>query len=226
MNEIEKIEAKLYDRWQVKCQFRGRCYGGIPKNAAMIEGWLDARARNAAAAGVKPEEIERPTVEAIQEQIGAENAETEERAWTTFKLCGGSAYLDCYNVKAMLREAAFALGITAKKFAGGRGFRQHYQHGVHVKPQEIMLGTIAGYEEFTGHIKGPKGQVAILRRMDYVEGVKFDFEVWSTATGILSHDMLGQMLAKAQEIGLGANRSREASKFDVLEFEQTATGKI
>ena len=71
----------------------------------------------------------------------------------------------------------------------------------------------------------PKGKISALRRFDYFTEPTLEFEIWvlTTATQEKRHvgedDLIG-ILTHAQENGLGASRSQEEGKFDVVEFER------
>jgi len=225
--------CELYDIWRVKIRVRNRLYGGVPKSEKIIEGWHNERIKKALEAGhkISPEKAEAELKE-IKETVTVD----EEASWCGFKeFYRGEEvgpYLDGYNFKAMLREGATQTSVTLLRWSNNRGFRQHYQHGIHIKngtgdSDIILVGEIAGQEEFVGHVKTPQGQKAVLSRYDYVEpGTELEFQVWSLAVGIVDTDLLKTILLTAQEIGIGAARSREMSKFDAVELERLQVGSI
>lgn len=225
--------ANLYDIWKVKIKVRNKLYGGVPKSEKIIEGWHKERIKKAIKAGhdIKPEKAEAELKE-IMETVNVD----EDSSWCGFKefYTGEEVgpYLDGYNFKACFREGATQSGVTMMRWTNNRGFKQHYQHGVHVKDGEgkrdiILIGPVEGQDEFVGHVKTPLGQKSVLSRHDYVAtGTVLEFQIWSLATGILDDVLVRDVLLASQEIGLGAARSREMSKFDLLDLERLQVGEI
>jgi len=225
--------AGLYDIWRVKIKIRNKLYGGVPKSAQIIKRWHDERIKKAIKAGheITPERAEAELAE-IMRTVNVD----EDAKWCGFKeiYLGDEVgpYLDGYNFKACFREGATQSGVTMMRWSNNRGFKQHYQHGVHIKAGDgksdvIFVGTVEGQDEFVGHVKTPLGQKSVLSRHDYVaSGTVLEFQIWSLATGILDNELVKNVLLASQEIGLGAARSREMSKFDLLELERINVGEI
>jgi len=226
------VGSELYDIWRVKIKLRNVVYGGVPKDPKIIQKWIDEKIKKAIKAGhdITPEIAEEER-KRIMETLNLD----EDSKWCGFKdIYQGEEvgpYLDGYNFKAMIREGATQTGAMLLRFSNNRGLRQHYQHGMHVKAGDgksdiIRLGKVDGQEEFVGHVKTPQGEKSILSRHDYVGSRELEFQVWSLAVGILDDELLATILKATQEIGLGACRSRELSKFDLVEMERIQVGKI
>ncbi len=225
--------ATLYDIWKVKIGVRNVIYGGVPKSEKIIRGWLDTKVKNAIKAGhdIDPKMPEKE----VKEILGTVDV-SEDSTWCGFKEFyqgeNVGPYLDGYNFKACFREGATQTGATLMRWSNNRGFKQHYQHGVHMKAGDgksdiIRLGEIAGQEEFVGHVMTAKGQKSVLSRHDFVSApLELEYQIWSLATGILDDDMVRDILLACQEVGLGAARSREMSKFDLLDLERIQIGEI
>jgi len=225
--------AELYDIWKAKIKVRNKLYGGVPKSPSIISDWHKQRIKEALKAGhnITPERSEKD-LEEIMKTVDVD----EEATWNGFKEYYKGEhvgpYLDGYNLKACIREGATQTGVTLMRWSNNRGFRQHYQHGVHVKSGDgksdiILLGPVAGQDEFVGHIRGPQGPKSIINRFDYVaSGLELEFQVWSLAVGIIDDDLIKVILLASQEIGLGAARSRELSKFDLVSLERIHIGSI
>ena len=225
--------SDLYDVWRVKIRTRNRAFGGVPKNPKIIKAWHEQKILAALKAGNK---IEPKMAEEDLQRLMDTVKVDEEASWCGFKEFYKNEevgpYYDGYNFKAMFREGATQTGAMLLRFSNNRGLRQHYQHGIHVKNGDgsadiILLGPVEGQEEFVGHVKTAQGQKAIISRYDFIgSGVELEFQIWSLAVGILDTSLVKTVLTACQEIGIGASRSREMSKFDLVELERIQIGNV
>jgi len=203
----------VFRKYRVEIRFRERILGGIPKAKELIVPWLKGRGVPAKAVEELAEEVE-----AEVEALPREDLETA--VWTTFKRDGDGVYIEERQIKALLKEAAFVLGLTRKA-----RFRDSVAHGLFVKPERIHLTRGGeqvkepdGYIESAIHVMTARGPRSALKRCDYVEKVDAGFEVWVAAPAITKED-LKQLFTLGQEIGLGASRSQGYGKFTVRRFE-------
>jgi len=197
----------------VRIRFRDRVLGGIPKAKELLVPWLKSRGIPSDAAKELAEEIEEEV-----EAVSAEDIETA--AWTTFKRDKEGIYLEERQVKALLKEAAFVLGLTKKA-----RFRDSISHGLFVKPEQIHLrreGEFVkqpdGSIESAIHVMTRRGPRSALKRCDYVEKGEAEFEVWVAAPVVTGKD-LERLFTLGQEIGLGASRSQGYGKFTLVKFQ-------
>jgi len=203
----------VFRKFIIEIRFREKLLGGIPKAKELIVAWLRSRGVPAAA------------VEELAEEVGAEvgavsREELELSTWTTFKRDNDGVYIEERQVKALLKEAAFVLGLTRKP-----RFRDSVAHGLFVKPERIHLTREGvsvkepdGYIESPIHVMTRRGPRSALKRCDYVEQADASFEVWVAAPAITKKD-LKQLFTLGQEIGLGASRSQGYGKFTLRRFE-------
>lgn len=204
----------IYHKYRVKIQFREKLLGGIPKSEKLIEGWLQTLRSDKFNERGEEATLGDEVATTIYDEI---EVEKEEKAWTGFKRDDKGLYIEARQIEAMLKECATTLGLTVKI----KGFRQHLQHGTFVQPPRLHLGKTEpdGYEELVGHVSGPRGKRAILKRHDYVERPTLEFEVWSVDNGKMKEEHLRKLFALGQENGLGCSRSQGYGKFDVLELK-------
>lgn len=156
----------------------------------------------------------------------SEDEDKIDGCWTGFASDELGPFVWCRQVKAMIKQSASVLGITRKKI----GSKQILAEGAEVKALDggdrlrwLPADAPVVDEERPIHVQTAKGPRTALKRVDYVERVTFDFEVWvlKTASAEKRHigeDDLALILTHAQENGLGADRSCGQGKFDVVEF--------
>lgn len=209
----------LYDRYFVVITVRNRLCGGIPKNAELLKSWIEA------GTGHQDEQSEKLTEEAREQMIDA----TTEKSWIGFYRDPAlGLYIETRLVKAMFKECASVLLLTVKK----RGSKQILQHGFEIKDEEGREGRIYlrkhepdGRKEGPIHVMTAQGPRTALKRVDYVVRPTLKFQVWVLKTAPAETRHLGEkdlreILALAQENGLGADRSQEEGKFTVDSFER------
>lgn len=208
--------SHLYDRYTVTVSVRERLTGGVPKNPELIRAWVESTTEHA------DEQSEALVAEAVEKLVET----TTEKCWTGFYADENGVFIEPRQIKALLREC----GSLLQTFQTKRGSKQIYQHGLEVKALDggsrIYLGKpkADGFVEMPIHVQTAQGPRSALKRFDYVEGVKFSFQIWCLKTKAqekrhLGEETLRDWLALAQENGLGANRSQGYGKFDVLEFK-------
>lgn len=189
------IEENLYKKYAVQIQIRDKLLGGKPKTEKVLEGWLKSQGREST---LKVEE--------------------EKRAWTGFKRDEKGLYLDSYQIKGMVKEVCKVLGLKQRGLVG------LIQSGFFVYPARIHLGKKEP-DNFVEEIfqgMGPKDPRSTIKRHDYVEKVKLDFEVRHFDTGVLTEKTLRLIFEAGQEIGLGTNRHEggEFGRFEVIKLEE------
>jgi hypothetical protein len=212
----------LYDVYKIAIQFRGRLYGGVPKNPDMIGDWIKSKI------GIEDEVTEAITAEAQSKMIDTET----EKSWNGFyRDEKKGVYIECRQMKAAIKQCASVLGITRKRI----GSKQILSEGGECKALDggdrLYLGKpeADGYEEKPIHVTTPQGPRSALKRVDYVENARLEFEVWVLQTESqekrhIGEEELVQILTMMQENGVGADRSQGGGKFDIAEFEKVQSG--
>jgi CRISPR/Cas system CSM-associated protein Csm4 (group 5 of RAMP superfamily) len=213
---------KLYDIYRVQIQFRGRLYGGVPKNKELIADWIKAKTGY-------DDEIAEGLTEAAKAQMIDEESE---KSWNGFfRDEQKGVYIECRQLKAALKQCASVLGLLKKKI----GSKQILAEGGEIKSLDggdrlyLNKQEVDGFEERPIHVMTAQGPRTALKRVDYCEEVKLDFEVWVLQTEVqekrhVGEDELVQILTLMQENGVGADRSQGGGKFSVTEFEKVQSG--
>ena len=215
----------LFEEYMVELKIRERICGGIPISEDQIEGWLRGR-------GLLPKEAA-TRAKKIREEVGEEKYIEEESKsqWTTFKKDEHGIYLEPRQIRALIKESAFILELTKNV----RGLRQRLQHGLVIKPDRIYLQRdgkniteVDGQAEGPIHVMGPQGPRTALKRQDYVLAptIKFQIRVVTPMdeeeTKYLTSERLRAVFEWAEDgIGLGASRSQDEGKFDIIRFIKT-----
>lgn len=229
MQPLPRFESsKLYDKYDVTIKIRERICGGVPRNKSLIEAWVKA--------GTGHDDA---TTKAQVEEITSEMVdEVAESSWIGFirdaKL---GLVVETRCVKAMLRECFTVLRVFSQK----RGSKDIYQHALEVKPVTVNEdGTFTvtpgtrlplgrekpdGTDEKPIHVMTPQGPRTALKRVDYVTGAVISFRLWVLETEPaekrrITEDDVVRVLTLAQEDGLGADRSQQQGKFDVVHFKR------
>jgi hypothetical protein len=210
----------MYDIYRVVITFTERLYGGTPKNPEMIKDWVKART------GYDDAQTEVQTAEALDLIV----EETATKGWTGFQGDELGLFISTNNVKAMLKQSASMLAITVKQ----RGSKQILAEGMEVKGlhpkgrnSRLYLGGKTqpdGFEERPIHVMTPQGKRASIKRIDYVEDLSLEFEIWVLQTAAQESRHIGEedivrILTFSQENGVGGDRSQGAGKFRVTGFD-------
>lgn len=195
--------------YSVKLQVRERICGGIPKDPKVQVKWLETK-------GFTTQEADE-YVRDLREEMGEDFVEDQAtKTACGFKSDKDGLYIESRQLEAMLREGATELGYTKAV----RGYRQRLQHGCFVRPPRIRLGVTKADGEGLAcvHAITPKGKIAAFAKFDYVDRPVLEFQVVIVRQSDITAGRLANMLALAQEQGLGARRSQGEGKFDVLEI--------
>ena len=218
----------MWKYYEVELQIRDKIIGGVPKNPTVIADWIKAKT------GLEGDTLEK-VVKRAKYAIGAttltedEIGALAEASWNGFKANGDGLYIDEYQVKAMLKEAA---NVT-KAILGITNFKSKIAEWVFVNPPQIPLGVT----EPSGQIERPvramtaMGPRTSLKRVDYVSQplIRFSLKVLDMEAIVGDRksgkrmdpgEYLPLLLEYASENGLGADRSMGFGKFDVVKFEE------
>jgi len=103
-SEDEALE-ELYRKYAVALQFRDHLLGGIPKAKDLIEAWL----RSKGFSGRKLDTIAQKTTVEMQAD---EKEDPIACRWTGFKTDSEGLFIEERQVKALLKEAAYVLGLS------------------------------------------------------------------------------------------------------------------
>jgi len=227
---IAAAEASAWRRLRFHVQVRDKLLAGKPANLDAANAMLKAR-------GLEDH------IEAVADIVDPDlRAKAAERIKTDEGLCEFSRrpgkagiWMPSNNVKAMFKENWSVLGLRVE-VRGSRGAMAEglFVFGVpppHVDandPQEkdwIYLGE-QPTDVYTAvsHTVGPSGPVSSIKRHEYVERVKLQWDVViATAKSVnekISDDELAKTLVHAAEHGLGACRAQGFGRFDILSVEE------
>ena len=224
--EFADRREKLNDKFDVRLRFRNRLIGGIPAVDAsdeegsknLLRAWL----RRNLAEKVTDEELEAE----VEKTYAEAYADAEEATTQTFKADDAGLYIEGRQVKAMIREAASRLGYNRPVKGQRPSLRQDLHEALHVDDDKIylqrndeFLTEPDGYEVRPIHVMGPQGPRSAIKRSAYAEQVECQFTVRILNMVKLGEEELRNILAFAQDLGLGADRSQGHGKFEVIEFE-------
>jgi len=198
-----------YTTHEVTLKFLGKTYGGIPMAKDVIEAWAETKSL--------PEETKKAALDQ-----GKDPDEIVERSWTTFLRDDKGLYLECRQIKAMVKESISILRLASDK----RGLGQDKQHNFEIFDTDGFYGKIYlgkteadGYDDGVVHAMTPQGPRSSLKRKDYVEKAEIKFLIkYNQRSGRMkmSPDIIEQALKHAESfIGIGADRSQGGGKFVV-----------
>lgn len=210
-------DTHLYNFYNVSINIREKVYGGLPKEKDMVEKYVKAKFNSD---NTELTETDLDLKEELESHV------------TGFRCSDKGLYVGSYALKAACKQYASLMKLTVKKrgvkntvkeafFVNGRlngemtGSRVYFQP-LTVKPD--------GLEDFAGHVKTLQGDRAILKKAEFIEERKLEFQL-----RVLKHRMSGgkeltsddvfQMLLFGQECGIGSCRAFEAGKYDLKVFE-------
>lgn len=227
---FQQRREALNSKWTVTLQFAARVIGGIP--AVGLDGADPDKERNILSIWLKqrlPEATEAELAAEVEKTFAEAFKDAEEQSSTTFKADAEGLYIEGRQVKAMLKEAGSRLGL-GKAVAGKRpSLKQDLHEALHVDEDVIRLMRDGapvtqpdGYEVRPIHVMGPQGPRTSIKRCAYVDHAQVTFTVRVLNVVTLSEEHLLDILAFAQDLGLGADRSQGNGKFAVVGFERIA----
>lgn len=221
----------LWKKYTCTITVKNRLVGGIPTNADLIAGWVQANMKEAT-----KEEREK-LVTATIDQLPALAEERAEKTWTTFKADAEGIYFEGRNVKAMLKECANILrdmlvkdDKKVTKAAGEKESKSRYTNlksrlaeRCFVEEEKIRFTRDGkpvlkpdGNEERAIHVMGPQGPRTALKKVDFVSGpVELSFTLRTLADGIVDEELLRTLLEFGGYNGLGTDRAMGNGVFEL-----------
>ena len=153
-------------------------------------------------------------------------ADAEAQATTTFKHDDRGLYIEGRQIKAMFKEAGSRLGF-GKAVKGGRpSLKQDLHEALHVDEQIVYLKRDGqhitepdGYEARPITVMTAQGPRNAIKKITFVERCTVTFNLRFLTSSGLTEQIVIQILAFAQDLGLGADRSQSAGKFEVVSFD-------
>ncbi len=194
-----------------------RLVGGIPKNPALIQGWLKGRGITG---GV---EIETMAKEEAA-KLGA--SAIEEAAWKGFYQDAESLFIEPRNIRGLLKQSARAIPDGGTKTI--KAALKKLTDNLAISPSRIRPtrnGTVFtapdGSEERAVHVMTPQGPRTALKRSDYVMHADLDFSLTPSHPD-LKEAWLRDLLEYAAEfLGVGSDVSQDEGKFRVVSWDCT-----
>jgi len=218
--------GRLYDRWLIRLKFRGKLFGGVPKNPELIAAWIRSQYKKNTGKELSAEELEALTDEALDEIV----EEKTDYSWTGFRSDEHGLFINGYQIKAGVKQGAKNLEYYLKKL----GSKDHFQHCVFIRgtgpdPKKIYLDRTEpdGFDEGPIHVTTAQGKQNALARTDYVEGVTIEFELWKMPTIPQQKKHIGEkelqdIFIFCQENGFGAKKPMDGGQNDVVHWEKLA----
>ena len=204
-------EKPMWVNFNVTLKLRDKLVGGYPKNPEAEAAMLKARGlEDLIPPPVDPTTLSEEDQKALKEQAIAKSA-------TGFKSNGQGLYLESRQIKAMLKEAA---NVT-KVMLGLKNMKSKIAERVFIEPTEIYLGKDRpdGTDTRIVHAMTMQGPRSSLKFCDFILQPEVSFRLRTLNDGLITGEYLRTLLEYAQENGLGADRSQDFGKFDVIKFE-------
>lgn len=249
-------QVQLWQYHRATLKFRNRIMGAIPSDPKVIEAWLAAKSGITAEAELQRKlfetlqelghDVENLTPDEAREAIDV--IANDKR--NTFKRNNDvGLYIEGRIVKAMLREC---INILYAGEAWGRtrkGPKAYAAERVFVVEDVIPLGRSEadGTDITFGHVTGPQGPRSTVGYHDYCDQPEITFHIMSqrpqesrgkrrkaeadndpeaTGEGCIRPEEWAAIWSQGQEIGLGAQRSMGAGRFDIIEWTEVKRSEI
>ena len=236
-------KADIFVTYHAAVQFRDKVMGGTPKNPKAIEGWLRTKAGSS-----DQEEVRRAMLRTLRE-LGADVSDDDdyealvkasealavEKQTNGFKTNEQGLYIESRQIKAMLKECVNILYAgqkwgkvkTDEQSYNGKGPKSFVAERIFVNPSTISLGVNdpGGVELFIGHVTGPQGPRSTMTYVEYVDQPRIEFDVLVTRDSI-EDKKWAEIWVHAQENGLGALRSQDFGRFDIIEWKRERSAKL
>jgi len=207
----------MYTNYHIKLRFKDRIVGGIPKSKEIITSWIKAQT------GFDDEITQQQIAEATDEMKEQIVDEKVAKSWMGFKSDGNGLYIENRNIMGMLKESANILkGIKGgESLINQKALKARLVERVSVTERRIYLGVKepTGYEEVPIHVMTRMGPRTSLKRFDYVEKPEIEFTLEVLDDGIITEERLRTILEHGERLGLGADRSQQEGKFEVIRFD-------
>ena len=215
-----------WDEYEATIRFEDRLIGGIPVMPAgsdpqAYEGWLRGQkvendpSFEKGLAEVLAADSEMPVAV-------AEDAPTEQG----FRRGKDGLYVEARQVKAAIKEGSQRLGLLKSV----RGMRQVIQHDIHVRAldgtQRLYLARAEpdGKDARPISVLTPQGPRQSIKRFEYVNQPEIRFVVrvlkGGIGEGMMTEDLLRDVLELCGSLGLGADRSQGEGTFVLEELKR------
>lgn len=243
---IWDTETSPFTRYRVELRCVGALMGGIPKNPAVMEGWLRTKSgfvmdEEETALALKEilarQGVPFPELATIEELVAASKEAGAETKGNGFYSDRHGLVLESRCVKAMLKENA-NIAFAGEKWGArtkvnakgaeveayrGKGARSLLAESVFVDVRDDAIPLGVGEPDFShlqvGHVVGSQGPRATLTYYDAVWQPTLAFTVLSF-NDVVKPDQWKVLLLLGQENGLGALRSQGFGRFKVTGFDR------
>jgi len=238
-NKQPKPGKVLWTEYRVIWRFLTRVYASVPADPEMVDRWLKARQPRVKPAGAR-------SVEEINEEVLAsvergEGEPDQTYSMLVFQRHSGNLVMRYGTVRAHIKECARTLSsLFIGKIEGERSFSVRVLAGVYPDPTEYWLpitredGALIreadGAHDKAVHVWTPKGPIAALKRIEYVNPPsQLAFRLRVMTDTISEHDLelifeYGGVHVYAGERGDGEGRYEfSIERPGVAENERTAT---
>lgn len=225
--------------YRAVCQVREQLVGGIPGDPELVRIWLRTRL------GLGDpwlEELLRETIEQSDKLLTTDekvdalmNSDAAPKATMFARIpqgpLAGTLALGGRCAKAMLKEAASAefpgTEWPGKSKGIRHGLKAEMAERVFVAEHLIPLGVVkeTRVEERVKHVNGPRGKRSAIDRVEVIDRPRIEFTVRIHETHdepFLSREVWAAIWERAEDLGIGAQRSRGDGQFDLETWEVAA----
>lgn len=237
----------LYRKFEVTLKFRDKIYGGLPKSKDLLKNYVYAKFGSE---DTELTETDLDLEEETEKRIDIFRADANGIYIGTYQLKSAIKHaastlkitVKKRGSKQTFGEGLFIKGIRdpkAENFTDETDFTENAAaEGItHLTGEKVYCYPLRkeadGVDEFAGHVDTPMGKRSILRALEYVEKPTLKFEVWVLNVRMgndgrskdITADDIEICLKVLEEGGIGANRTREVGKFDLISFKEITETK-
>lgn len=203
------MKQEMFAGYAVKWHFTGRLMAGLPQDEKSLVGKLEAAGRP----DLVPE---------VQQEVGGPPAEPEEVVRLVFKR-DGYLYQGGYTVKAHIKNCAHALAKAMKDGENSlAGYRAKVADRVYVIEDRIPLMRIGGERQIAEpdgewvhpiSVQTRQGPRTAIKINEYVEGAEMQFTLAVLNDGVVTEDMICDLMTYGAIHGYGAERGLQHGRY-------------
>ena len=173
----------MWTRYAVRWDFLTQLCGSVPADPEVVKAWLAARKPKAQPPNSK-------SLDEINEEVMASLAAEEEKASgiLTFQRYEGGLVMRAATIRAHLKDCARVISSYTGKIEREKSFATRVINAVYLdpaaywipvlRPDGTRVGKHDGERDKAIHVRGPFGVMNALKRFEWVQPARMDFELW------------------------------------------------
>lgn len=219
-------------RYDVTLQVDGKLVGGIPKNPSTIKSWIATRIERGEDLQLAAlvEETAKQMTESGQDATfddALTDVAANHRKGNGFKTVDGQLVYEGRCMKSAIKEGA-NVAYPGNKWPGQpanirKGLRNFMAETVFVEEDFIGLGVSepSGTEERVKHLMTPKGPIAAVGVVDFVDDPTLVFQV-AVLDDCIKDEVWERLWSAVEYGGIGADRARGDGRCRLVGWERVA----